>query len=309
MPPPSHVVHGIDVQRATADLELAALAASQRGVVSRGQLLGLGFGRGAIEVRLARGQLHMVHRGVYAVGHTALGERGRLRAALFACGRASVLSHRSAAHLWAMSPSASRLIEASGPTRRRGARGVRYHQARLHRDDVTGHEGFPVTSVARTLLDLAEVVPRERLARAVERAVRLRIFDLTAVQAVLARGRQRKGCAALATVIAAFDESQVDLRSELERHFLTFIRDEGLPKPVFNAVVEGLEVDVLWPKQRLVVELDGYAYHAGRAAFERDRQRDAILLAAGHRVMRVTDRQLTSERRELAARLRLLLAQ
>jgi hypothetical protein len=183
------------------DDALAALAARQHGVVAYRQLLELGFGRRAIQSRVARGRLHRVHLAVYAVGHSALSGDGRLLAAVLACGPGALLSHWS---------------------------------------DAVGEP--PAT------------------------------------------------------------------RSELERRFLELCREAGLPRPAVNVVAAGFEVDALWPTQRLVVELDGHAFHGNRAAFERDRVRDAELQLAGYRVLRLTHRRLKDESATVARTVAALLA-
>jgi very-short-patch-repair endonuclease len=308
MPRVPHVLAPPGAKRTAPDRELAEWASERDGVASRKELLGLGFGRGAIRSHLANGQLHVIHHGVYAVGHRAISRRGYLRAALLACGEKSVLSHRTAADLWGISPTSSRLIEITGPTRRRGHQGLRYCQSRLHPDDIAEVEGFPVTSIARTLLDLAGIVHRGRVERALERAVRLRLFDLTKTRETIERNRGKKGCKLLTSVIASFDPATTDTRSGKERQFLRLIRNHKLPKPLLNTMVEGLEVDAFWPAHKLIVEIDTYATHGSQKAFHRDRERDAILFAAGHRVLRITDVQLDYEPQLVAQRVGAALA-
>jgi hypothetical protein len=149
-------------------------------------------------------------------------------------------------------------------------------------------DGIPVTSVARTLLDLAEILPVRRLERAVEEAERLGIFDRRAIEDVCARGNGRRGLGALRAAVEAAVEPQPFTRSELERAFYGLCRNHHLPLPLLNQWVLGYEVDALWPGPRLVVEVDGYETHRTRAAFERDRIRDATLTALGWRVVRLT---------------------
>jgi very-short-patch-repair endonuclease len=282
---------------------VANLAGTQEGIVAREELLALGLGESAIDHRVARGELHPRYRGVYAVGHQATSRKGWLIAALKACGEHAVLSHRTAADLWGISPSSGRLIEVSGPTHRRSADGLRYRQARLHPDDLAEVDALPVTSVGRTLLDLAGVASRERVERALERAVRLRLFDPTEAQRAIARNKGKKGGKLLSAVIAAFDPQDIETRSRTEQRFVRLIKDYNLPKPVLNTVLEGFEVDALWREQKLIVEIDTYATHGSAKAFERDRERDAILFAAGYRVLRVTDVQLRREPAVIARRI------
>lgn len=197
---PFEIAHEIDAQgRTTAEGAIVRLAARQHGVVARRQLFALGFGRGAIEKRLARGRLHRVHPGVYAVGRPDLPPGGIWAAAVLACGPDVVLSHRSAAALWGLHPRvASRVDITAAGRRRRNRPGIRLHQPRiLHDDEHTVRLGIPTSTVARTLLDLAGVVPPRRLRQAFDQAERLSLLDLRAVEAVLARGGRGKGVGSL----------------------------------------------------------------------------------------------------------------
>jgi Protein of unknown function (DUF559) len=230
-------------------------------------------------------------------------------AAVLACGAGALLSHRSAAARWGIAPSGSERIEVTTTARgRSGPDRVTVHRSRaLHPEDRAVRDGIPVTSVARTLLDLAEVVGPLRLERAFEAAERLRLLDLAAVQRLLERSRGRRGVRPLNALVAEYSGGEVpDTRSPLEDRFLAFCRAYGLPPPAVNVAVAGFDVDAWWPGSRLAVELDSYTYHGTRAAFERDRARDAALQLAGYRVLRVTDRRLSKERGELATTIRSL---
>jgi hypothetical protein len=167
-------------------------------------------------------------------------------------------------------------------------------------------EGIPVTSVARTLLDLAEVVDLQRLERAFEEADRLRLLDLRAIDDTISRNPGRHGLKTLRALLHSV-HPVTETRSELERRFVAFCRDAGLPPPSVNAIVEGFEVDAIWTDRRLVIELDSYEFHHTRAAFERDRARDAALQLAGYRVLRLTWRRLSEEPEAVAATIRRLL--
>jgi very-short-patch-repair endonuclease len=166
----------------------------------------------------------------------------------------------------------------------------------------------PLTTVGRTLLDLAEVLRPRELDRAFEEAERLRLLDIRALEQLWQRSRRRHGLRRLGALIAEQREPAPATRSELERRFLDLCRDSELPTPAVNAQAAGLEVDALWPDQQLVVELDGHAFHHTRAAFERDRIRDAKLQLAGYRVLRVTHERLETEWAVVAAVVRALLA-
>jgi hypothetical protein len=293
---------------------LAALAERQHGVVSLAQLQALGLGPSAVRNRVARGVLHRVHQGVYAVGHPLLSARGRWMAAVLACGPGAVLSHRSAAMLWGLHEAATAQVDVTSPGRAgRGRRGIAAHSAAtLDRRDVTAVDRIPCTTVARTLLDLAELLDRPGLERACERAERLGLFDGRAVEEVLARATGRSGSAALAAVLEAWRPEVLRTRSELERRFLGLCSAADVPRPEPNAWIPlpgggAIEVDFLWRGAGLVVETDGHCFHGTRRAFEDDRRRDQRLLVAGFTVARFTWRQVLERPREVAATVRRLL--
>ena len=229
-----------------------------------------------------------------------LGTRGRWMAAVLACGAGAVLSHRSAAALWGLLRVATDRVDVATPlTQRRSRAGIAVHQTRtLLPRDVTATEGIPCTSVARTLLDLAEVVPRRRLERALEQAEVLGVFDGRAVADVLERANGRRGAGRLRAVLTAAVEPS-STASELEERFLTLCRRAGIPHPAVNAWVatneEHLKVDFLWRAERLVIDTDGYAFHGNRRAFERDRRRDQLLKLAGFETVRFTWQQLADD--------------
>lgn len=288
---------------------LGDLAGRQHGVVSTGQLLSLGLSRRAISRRVSAGRLHRIHLGVYAVGHRLLSSRGRWQAAVLAGGPGAVLSHSAAASLWDLRAIGQAAIDVTVPARgRRRQPRIVIHQARcLDPRDVTSRERIPVTTVSRTLLDVAEILDRRQLERTFEQAERLRLLDLQALERMLARSTGRRGVRALGALVREATTAP-PTRSELERRFLEFCRSSGLPRPCVNVLVAGMEVDAHWPAQRLVVELDGHAFHRTRAAFERDRVRDARLQLAGQRVLRITHRRLEQEPAVVAGTVRALLA-
>jgi hypothetical protein len=290
------------------DSAIAALAARQHGVIARIQLLRLGLGRRAIAHRIEQGRLHIVHRGVYAVGHVRLTIHGRWMAAVLASGEGAGLSYRSAGMLWAVRRTERGLIEVTSPRSGRSLPGVQRHRAELPGDEVTVHQGIPVTTVARTLLDLATVLNPTQLARAVNEAEVQRLWEPLSLDALLERYPRRPGVPALRALLT---ETVGLTRGELEKRFLEFLKDAGLPLPETNAHVEidGIwyEVDCLWRAERVIVELDGRKVHDTKQAFEADRARDRILQAAGFRVVRITWRQLHESPGAVAADLRALL--
>jgi very-short-patch-repair endonuclease len=289
------------------DRAVARLAQRQHGVVSRAQLFAIGFGRGAVEWRVRNGRLHRIHQGVYAVGHTRLPLRGRYWAALLACGgpQVAVLSHRAAAALWDLLPPPSGKLDVTTRGTSRSTSAIRvHHSPSLAPADVADiGDGLAVTTVARTLVDLADVLTAHQLTRACHRAEHLRLLHAPSITPLTGR-RSR----ALTTALAELAVHAPHItRSELEERFLALLAAAALPRPRVNARVAGHEVDFLWPAERLVAETDGAATHLTTAAFEHDRRRDAALLLAGYRVVRFTWRQVTQEPWATAETLRALL--
>jgi very-short-patch-repair endonuclease len=288
----------IDIQRKArfreAERAIAALAERQYGVVSRRQLADLGLGRGAVDHRLRLGRLHPLYRGVYAVGQRKLPREARWIAAVLALGTDAVLSHRPAGAHWEIARW-SGICEVTTPRKTGSRRGVRVHHAQLLPDEVTIHHGIPVTTVPRTLFDLAAVLPERQLERALNEAEVLRRWDELSLDRLLHRYPRRKGSRAIRAVLHKRRQSATVTRSELEERFLALIDRVGLPRPEINVPIEGFEVDAVWRDARLVVELDGRSTHATVEAFERDRDRDRILQVAGWRPIRVTARQLAGD--------------
>jgi len=286
---------------------LAALAERQHGVVARRQLLAAGLSIRTIERRIESRRLWIVHRGVYASGHAKLSLRGGWMAAVLAYGEGALLSHRSAAALWGlMRPRGSADVTAGHGTGRHGRRGIAVHVARLGEADRAVVEGIPATTVARTLFDLAEAVDEVRLERALEEADRLGLLELRQLREVCDRSPGRRALRPVRRLIDAAREPE-RVRSPLEQRFADFCRACGLPPPVTNVEILGSEVDAFWPAQRVIVEVDGFGFHRHRAAFERDRARDAARQAAGYRVVRLTHRRLQREAGVVAGELRRLL--
>ena len=261
------------------DALIAALAGRQHGVVGRAQLLAAGIESNAIKRRVQAGRLHPLYRGVYAVGHRVLSERGRWMAATLATD--GILSHRSAGALWGLRPWTGR-IDVTTPRTRAKRPGLLLHRAALAPDEITVRDGIPVTTPARTLVDLAGVLQRHQLQHALNEAERLRL-DAPHLE----RYPTKRGTRALRTLAPP-----AHTRRDLEARFHTFLNDRRFPAPQTNVLIEGKEVDFAWPDRRLIVELDSWEYHRTRQAFEDDRRRDRYLKARGWTIIRVTWRDL-----------------
>jgi very-short-patch-repair endonuclease len=287
---------------------IATIAERQYGIVSTRQLLAAGIGPGAIATRVRRHGLHRLHRGVYAVGHTALVPLAREMAAVLACGPGAAISHRSAATLWQLLAEIEGPVDVTVTRSGRSHRGLRVHRSRsLRPEDIQTRHGIPVTRPTRTLLDLADDATERELERALDEALAQRLTTRAALVAAVKAAQGRHGAAKLRHVIER-DDGPALTRSEAEERFLALVRAAGLETPEVNVRLGSHEVDFLWRGRRLVVEIDGYRFHSSRQAFERDRRRDAELAAAGYRVIRITWRQLVKEPYSVVARLSQVLA-
>ena len=269
------------------------LAARQHGIVARWQLVDSGLPTHIVEYRVRIGRLAPVHRGVYRAT-PLVGPLAREMAAVLACGSRSVVSHRSAAGLWEILPSNPRrpvdiIVRGRRPSRIPGL------QSRLGpglaSDEVTSKNDVPLTTVSRTLIDLAGVATFRDLERALARADQAGMLDRTALMSLMARCPRRLGAPVLRALLFS-GASPSMTRSDAEYELLSLLRQAALPLPETNVKVEGFEVDLLWRAGRLIVEVDGFTFHSSRTAFERDRRRDATLNAAGYRVVRVTWQQI-----------------
>ncbi len=268
------------------------------------------MGRGAIEHAIRLGRLHPVFRGVYALGHPNVGERGRLHAATLACGESAFVSHRSAAALLRLIDKGPAVIDVIAPgAHGRKLDGIRFHRVRVPQGDEVGTvAGIPCTSPARTLVDLASVVGDWTLRSAFERAAQRKYLDITAIEAAADPGR--RGVGSLRTLVEAWRQAAPltkhgRLKSPLEAKVLPLLAQRDLPTPLFNAPVQiangRIEVDFLWPDHRFVLEADSRDFHGTHVAFERDRWRDRELMRAGYATLRVTHRQAEKEAAAVAA--------
>jgi very-short-patch-repair endonuclease len=269
-----------------------ALARRQHGAISWAQLTRTGLSAGGVRNRVARGWLQRVHRGVYLVG-PLLATHSYAMAAVLAAGEDALLSHYPAAVLWGLRPPRDAPIEVTVPGRKaRDRPGIRLHRSHLHPSDRARHRNVPVTSPARTLLDLGTQLTQRDRDRAADEARVHRLVTDHALNEQFRRYPHHKGTRALRNAI------QTDpalTRSEAERGLLELIRAARLPEPETNVKLAGHEVDFLWRRHNLVVEVDGYAFHSSRSSFERDRRRDADLATRDIRVIRATWRQITDE--------------
>jgi len=263
--------------------ELADLATSQHGIVARRQLLKLGFSSGQIQRMRASRRLLEVHRGVYAVGHRALGRHAHWASAVLACGPEALLGVRSCAALAGIRRTSLSYVEVTAPRQLGRMPGIKtYVCSRLQPQDRHEIDGIPCTSAALTLLNLAAVLPRRGLERACDEAEVQRLFDLTAIEDVLDRFR---GCRGAARLRAVLDEHAIGTtltRPGLEELALTALDRAGVPRPEVNVRLAcrpgvGWEVDFLWRRRRIVLETDGGRFHSTRGQIERDRRKEADL--------------------------------
>jgi very-short-patch-repair endonuclease len=268
----------------TAEQDLARIAGAQHGVVTRAQLLRAGVSRREIGHRLKTGALLREHRGVYRVGHRAPSLEATYLAAVLACGSGALLSGRAAAYLLGLIKGSAPAPEVTAPTERR-VRGVKTRRSRIDPRDATSWRAIPITSVPRTLVDIAAVLTLEDLARACHEAGVRHGTTPRDVEAVLVCRQRIPGSAKLREVLRG--DVRVTL-SKLERAFLKRLREAGLPLPQTNRPASGRQVDCRWPERRLTVELDGYRYHHSRHAWERDRRREREARARGDDFRRFT---------------------
>ncbi len=264
------------------DARVAEIAGRQHGVVTIEQLRDCGLSTTAVRERVRAGRLHRLHRSVYAVGHVAPSAERRWMAAVLALGHTAVLSHRSAAELWGLLPPRFGVVDASIPSRggKRKRQGIRIHRpASLEPTEITKVRDIPVTSPARTLVDLRRAVSAGELRRAIRQA------DFLGLP-------------------TGPDIASDGTRSELERRFLWLCTRHHLPKPAVNIQIGAMAVDFCWVEARLIVETDGYRAHRGRQAFENDRARDLRLKRLGYEVVHLSYRQVFDEPEAVLAALR-----
>ena len=297
--------------RTGRDQALAARAAQQHGVVSRQQVRELGLTDREIAVRVRRGHLQPLFHATFAVGHRAINKEGRMLAAVLACQEGTVLSHGSAAELLRLWDKRLPVVHVIPPDwSGRKIPGIRWHRVRLpDPDEIVLRSGIRCTTVSRTIVDMAGQSGSPQLRRLVEQAAILRLLDVEEIDLVLSRGR-RRGAPRLRAILSPWrgiSEERPRIRSRLEARLLPRLTEEKLPSPRCNArlQIDGhrLEIDMLWEEQKLAIETDGEETHGTPVAFQRDRLRDQILVAAGYRTARITWAQVRDEPNAVVTRI------
>jgi very-short-patch-repair endonuclease/predicted transcriptional regulator of viral defense system len=294
----THLVPLLGVRRPIAvrgsrDERIAAVADRQRGRIHRDQLLAVGVADRTIYGLVARGYLHREHRGVYSVGHSAPTPLGDETAALLACGEHAALSHYTAALIHRLIPHGDGLIHVTVPGRHGpNPAGIKVHRTKsLNRNEVEVHQGLPVTSPLRAILELAPSADLSTLERAIEEAMTQRLVSEAQLRAA-ARGQ--RGAPRVIAILDAHREPGIT-KSKAERRFRALLRAAQLPQPRTNFLFHGYSLDCYWPELGVVVEVQGYKFHSGRRAFERDARKGATLTAAGLSVSYVTWLQMENE--------------
>jgi very-short-patch-repair endonuclease len=293
------------------DRRVATLAGRQHGVVGRWQLHELGLSDQMIKTRIAHGGLGRLHRGVYAVGHRAITIESRWMAAVLAHGPEAVLSHRSAGQFWGLYPRSRIEPEVTCPGSRKTKRGIVTHCGSLPGDEVVRARGIPVTTVPRTMFDLAAVLEDREVERAWNEMEVRGYTDQLSVPHLLERYPGRQGSSVLARLANPKTLPVGITRNDFEEAFLALVDRHGLPRPRMNAhlALRGrfYEIDCLWERERVAIELDGGAVHMTKKAFHDNRERDRILTAEGYTATRITWDHLHQTPTEVAGDLRLIL--
>jgi very-short-patch-repair endonuclease len=295
------------------DRELAGLVRRQHGVVSRRQLAAKGFRKDAITVRLRSGRLHRVHAGVYAVVPLQLLSRqGWWMAAVLASEPGALLSHQSAAALWGLRGYSGGAIHVTDLHKSTSTERIRRHFSRVPDDEREVREGIPVTSVHRTIFDLASTVSVDEVVALIKEAEYLNRWDRLSLWDLLERYPGKRGSRKVRYALQRLKEEPPGRkRSKLEERFAPFLRWHRLPLPRFNDWIllgaKRYRVDCHWPDLRQIVELDGWQSHGTKSAFREDRARDRALHVAGYSVTHLTWAQLDDEPEAVASDLRVLL--
>lgn len=282
--------------RGGGEVAVQWVADQQLALITTHQLHVAAVGRGEVRRRVERGTLHRRYRGVYLVGHPIPLPGARELGAVLACGHRAFISHRSAAGLWGLASAPTDDVDITVVARGcRSRDGLRVHRVEsLSREDRAERRGIPVTAPARTLIDFASTTGAEESERAIAEAFALRLVTESQFRAALDRAPGRAGVARVQTILGQ-PGGPKRTRSGGERAMLRLVRAAHLPAPRTNYPVAGYSADFCWPDQRVIVEIDGYDFHSGRRAFERDHRRDIVHKNAGYEVLRFTARQLAEE--------------
>jgi very-short-patch-repair endonuclease len=298
--------------RTRDDHWLADLAERQHGVVSRRQLIEAGWSTGAIEKRIRAGRMHPMQAGVYLVGHRLIQQQGRWMVAVLASGPDAVLSHYSAAALWRLRPTSRTTIDVTVPHATRSSKRIRRHVSQVPPDEVTSKDGIPVTTVPRTILDLAAIEPHHEVKRLLREMEFKELWDRLSLWDLVERYPGRRGIRKVRAALEGLkDEPVGEQKNPLEERFAPFCRKHRLPMPRFNVPIQAggknYEADCHWPGTSQIVELDGWQAHGTKSAFREDKARDRRLAAAGYTVTHLTWNQLDDEAEAIASDLRVLL--
>jgi very-short-patch-repair endonuclease len=294
------------------DRELAALARRQHGVIARRQLLARDWSETAIDKRIRAARLHRLHAGVYSVGHQLLTREGHRMAAVLASGPEALLSHWSAAALWGIRSTGRTGIDVAVPHRSRSSKAIHRHVSHVPEDERAAEKGIPVTSVHRTIFDLAASTDADAVISMLREAEYRRRYDRLSVWDLLERYPGKRGSRKVRAALERLrEEPEGRKRSKLEERFAPFLRRHRLPTPRFNDWVllgsRRYRVDCHWSGTGQIVELDGWEGHGTCSAFREDRARDRALRVAGYSVTRLTWNQLDDEPEAVASDLRVLL--
>jgi very-short-patch-repair endonuclease len=281
-------------------------------VVSREQLLQVGWSKDEINWRISTGRLHRLHAGVYAVGHRVIPKEGWWMAAVLASGPGALLSHHTAAALWGLRGYSGGVIHVTVPRKSTSSKRIRRHLSYVPPDELTEREGIPVTSVHRTIFDLAAAVSVDEVIAMIKEAEYRNLYDRLSLWDLLERYPAKRGSRNLRFALKRItEEPSGRKRSKLEERFAPFLRRHHLLLPRFNDWIaldpKPYRVDCHWPQHHLIVELDGWQGHSSRSAFQDDRARDRALKVADYSVIHLTWAQLGSEPEAIASDLRMLL--
>jgi very-short-patch-repair endonuclease len=282
---------------------MATLAARQYGIVSREQLVGLGYSDDAIDRAVTAGRLHRWHRKIFAVGHRGLSPHGLCMAAVLFRGEGALISYQSAVWLWGLEPNLEVPVNVSVRWRGHAQDAIGLHHCpALRAEDIAATERLPVTAVPRTLMDYASEAKRFRLERAIDRADRLGLLDIAAIDRIADEVRRHPGRARLLRAMDIYRERGFT-RSGGEKRMLAALADAGVRRPLVNNFIEGYELDFYWERERFAVELDSWEHHRGRRSFEEDRKRQEELAMVGIEIVRITGTRLRREPGNVAKRI------